>query len=343
MNNSIALIIAYYNGSEFIEEAIKSALRQTLPFDEIILVDDGSKDGESQFVLNLASKYEFKYIKKENGGQGSARNAGCKDAKSEYVCFLDQDDILLPDHNAILINEVKNQPTFKRGTVYGNFAVAQSNGNIVSRKSRPTRNIDSDQVDLYQLLNQDIFILPSASIIYRESLLSVNGFDEQFRGYEDDDLFIRLFRGGYPHSFVDEEVYIWRMHENQTSFSQTMLKSRVKFINKWLDNDYDKSINVGLVYQSLYDRFKMAILKDIVKAQNKDAFVFAKTIARDFSKKFKNNQRLHEKLAFFIFDLLPQKLLAKMLIVAERSRLLNIFRQMLRMRRQSGQRQGSRG
>ncbi len=325
MNNSISLVIAYYNGSEFVEEAIKSALQQTIPFNEIIVVDDGSRDEESRFLSSLISKYEFKIIRKPNGGQGSARNAGCRNATSDYVCFLDQDDLLLPEHNSILIRKLLEQPEYKRGTVYGNFAVSQSNGKIVSKKSRPVRDIDSEKTSLYQFLKQDIFILPSASIISKQAILSVNGFDEQFRGYEDDDLFISLFRRGYLHSFVDEEVYIWRMHENQTSSSTIMLKSRMKFIEKWLDNDYDRSVNLNLVRQGLYDRFKVTVITDVIQAQTQESLTIAKSIARDFSRKFRNNQRPHERLAFWAIHLFPQKILNPMLRIALRTRIKYIL------------------
>lgn len=315
MDSSISLVIAYYNGSQFVEEAIKSAFVQTTPFNEIIVVDDGSSQEETDRLLDLNRKYQFVYIRKENGGQGSARNVGCERAASRYVCFLDQDDILLPDHNTILISKLKEFPKYKDGWVYGNFSVAQSNGQIFSRKGRPVRQVDTNKT-LYNFLAEDIFMLPSASLICRQSLLLAGGFDEQFRGYEDDDLFIRLFRNGRDCLFVDEEVYVWRMHENQTSASRTMLKSRMKFIEKWLDNEYDRAVNRRLISRLLLNRFKRTVLTDVLLASSREDLAFAKSIARDFSGKFGETLRFYERWTFRAFSLLPRRALGTLVEIA---------------------------
>lgn len=322
MNNTISLIIAYYNGSEFIEEAIQSAQRQTLPFDEIILVDDGSRLEEAQFAEELSSKYGVIYINQSNGGQGSARNTGCKLAKSEYLCFLDQDDVLSPEHNKILINSIFEQTKYTRGCVYANFSCSQSNGLVVSKKSRPDRVIDTLPT-LYHFIYQDIFILPSACMIYKEAFLTVGGFDDQFRGYEDDDLFIRLFRAGYQFSYVNEDVYVWRTHDNQTSSSALMLKSRMKFIEKWLDCNYDKSINIQLIRQSLFNRFKGQVLKDVIDAKNSESHSVATVCAKNFSNTFYSIMSWKMKIAFFLIRVFPTEI-SKILLNFLRS--LNVVR-----------------
>lgn len=248
----IALIIPFFNGSQYLEEAIISSKNQTLPFHEIIIVDDGSKESESIIARSLAEKHQIDFICKKNGGQGCARNAGGRIAKSNYLCFLDQDDILLPQHNQILLEEIVKQPKHMRGAIYANFLTAQANGLIISRHSRPARDIDIESKNIYSFLRQDMFILPSATIIYKNAFLDIGGFDEQFRGYEDDDLFIRLFRKGYNISYINKEVYIWRMHKNQTSSSKIMCSSRLKFINKWYNHQYDSTIDISILRKSIF-------------------------------------------------------------------------------------------
>jgi glycosyltransferase involved in cell wall biosynthesis len=89
----VSIIINNYNYRNFLPEAIESALAQTYPNTEIIVVDDGSTD-ESQEVI---CRYEGKIIPvlKENGGQASAFNAGFQASKGQIICFLDADDYYL--------------------------------------------------------------------------------------------------------------------------------------------------------------------------------------------------------------------------------------------------------
>lgn len=89
-----SIIITNYNYGRFLGEAIASALNQTYQPTEVIVVDDGSTDGSQQIIAN----YEKRIIPvlKENGGQGSAFNAGFAVSCGEVVCFLDADDVLLP-------------------------------------------------------------------------------------------------------------------------------------------------------------------------------------------------------------------------------------------------------
>lgn len=89
----VTIIIPVYNTEQFLTECLNSAVSQTYHSIEIIVVNDGSTD-ESEKIINLfLSNYSnIKYIKKENGGLSSARNAGLEEAKGKYVVFLDSDD-----------------------------------------------------------------------------------------------------------------------------------------------------------------------------------------------------------------------------------------------------------
>ncbi|GAA6618021.1 glycosyltransferase family 2 protein [Scytonema sp. NUACC26] len=89
-----SIIINNYNYGHFLPEAIESALNQTYEPIEAIVVDDGSTDGSQQIIANY--KKRIIPVLKENGGQGSAFNAGFAVSRGEIVCFLDADDVLLP-------------------------------------------------------------------------------------------------------------------------------------------------------------------------------------------------------------------------------------------------------
>lgn len=78
-------------------ETAQSILKQSFSDFELILVDDGSKDGSGKICDQLAAKdTRIKVIHKTNGGICSARNAGLKEAAGEYIAFCDNDDIYLP-------------------------------------------------------------------------------------------------------------------------------------------------------------------------------------------------------------------------------------------------------
>ena len=87
-----------YNVEKFLERCVESIYSQTFTDYEIILVNDGSKDGSLSLCKKLAAKDDrITVIDKENGGAGSARNAGIEVAKGEYLAFPDADDWFEPD------------------------------------------------------------------------------------------------------------------------------------------------------------------------------------------------------------------------------------------------------
>ena len=95
----VSVIMAAYNGEEYIAQALGSILNQTYKDFEIVIVDDGSTDKTKEIVssfMNNASS-NIRYVYQDNGGQSSARNRGIREAKGEFVAFLDQDDLWMPE------------------------------------------------------------------------------------------------------------------------------------------------------------------------------------------------------------------------------------------------------
>ena len=89
----ISIIVPIYNAEQFLRECIDSILSQNYSNIEIILVNDGSRDGS----LNICQSYDdsrIVLIDKENAGVSSARNAGLKVAKGEYIAFIDADEFM---------------------------------------------------------------------------------------------------------------------------------------------------------------------------------------------------------------------------------------------------------
>ena len=107
---------------------------------------------------------------------------------------------------------------------------AGPNDDTVSARSVP--KIEHPKRDVLNCLGRDMFVLPGASIISRFAFDSVAGFDEQFVGYEDDDLFLRLFVAGFDNVYINEPLTKWRMHQTSTSFSEKMARFHAPLFRK---------------------------------------------------------------------------------------------------------------
>jgi glycosyltransferase involved in cell wall biosynthesis len=92
----VSIIINNYNYGRFLRDAIESALRQTYPFIEVIVVDDGSTDESRSIIEEYARVGKVIPVLKQNGGQASAFNAGFAASRGDFILFLDADDVILP-------------------------------------------------------------------------------------------------------------------------------------------------------------------------------------------------------------------------------------------------------
>ncbi|MFT8589340.1 MAG: glycosyltransferase family A protein [Acetobacter orientalis] len=313
MNNpTVCVIIPYYNGSKYIERSASSVLAQTIAPNEFLVVDDGSSIEESEKLKYISEKLGFKVLRKENGGQGSARNFGVENTTSDFISFLDQDDFYLKNHIEILLSGIeKNDPHF--GWVYADLAEAEADedGNIIrweniTHHSRHPKRFISD------LIGSDMHILPSASLINRVAFKSVGGFDPQFTGYEDDDLFLRMFRKGYKNYFIDQAVTVWCINNNSTSYSIKMSRSRLKYFKKlvrFFPDEPDKSRYY--IKDLIFNRFNSQIIGEAFRSvcvsntpqskkmsQHKSELI---DIANQYTKIMLNNKYLPLKIKIKIF------------------------------------------
>lgn len=99
----VSVIIPAYNVAPYIENTIKSVIKQTFDDFEVIAVDDGSKDNTGEICDQLCSIYsKLRVIHQENGGVSAARRHGLEKSKGEWIMFLDGDDILPSDSLSVL-------------------------------------------------------------------------------------------------------------------------------------------------------------------------------------------------------------------------------------------------
>ena len=100
-NYKISVIMPVYNGEKFLKRSVESILKQTLDDIEIVFINDGSTDNSLEILKDFKNKYDFVTVLTQNNlGSGKARNYGIKEAKGEYIAFLDADDFFM-DNDAL--------------------------------------------------------------------------------------------------------------------------------------------------------------------------------------------------------------------------------------------------
>ena len=330
--HTIAVVIAFHNGSRWIERALESVAGQTVAATEVIVVDDGSTPEEARFLATLKQKYGFEIVTQENGGQASARNNGVSSAKSDYVCFLDQDDYYLPKHNQILLEKADYEDP-KFGFSYGDLWRANESGQILSHSSVNVK-MKHPHKSLKTLVGKNMYIVPSATLINRSAFLAVGGFDPQLRGYEDDDLFLRFFLSGYSNRFTSEAVTVWTINTTSTSFTESMARSRFIYFKKLLKTFPEGSVEGMHVFGDLmYKRFAYQFSGDVVEAAFSGSENYLERLSRliEFRSLVKSSKEVssYTKFRYLIVTLPLVKLGAKHLrffaLIALRSGILSIL------------------
>lgn len=231
---SIVAIIPLYNGARWIEGAIRSVFTQTVRPDEFIIVDDGSIDDGPAIVKKLARERAITLLHQPNGGQSAARNFGVANSKSALIALLDQDDRWYPHHLEVLRGAFQDHKGMPLGWAYSDFDDIDSDGMMVARMYVSTPRLENPKRHLRHLLSQGVIIQPSATLISRTAFKDVGGFDERLCGYEDDDLFLRIFRAGYDNSYIPSSSSQWRIHESSCGTSDRHDASLRLYINKLL-------------------------------------------------------------------------------------------------------------
>ena len=167
-------------------------------FQPRFLVHDGSTDGSADLVERFETPFPKRLLRQANDGQSAARNRAAAEATGRYLAFLDHDDIWHPRHLEILVGLLEEDAGL--GWAYSNIdEMDNDDGRIVHlgllRLLNP--DVEHPKTSVYNMLKADMFIFPSAAVVRRDAFLAVGGFDERLSGYEDDDLFLRLFRAGW--------------------------------------------------------------------------------------------------------------------------------------------------
>jgi GT2 family glycosyltransferase len=231
----VTVVLALYNGGDLTRLALESVVAQSLAPREIVIVNDGSTDDSKNLVTRFARAYrgpvKITIVNKENGGQGSARNLGASLAKTEFLAFIDQDDTWPADHIEVLLESFENRPD--RGWAYSDFCQIDLDGKMVRRGYLTGTGYTAPASSMFAMLAQDLMMLPSATLMRTRAFADAGGFDTRFRGYEDDDLFLRIFYAGWSFRFEPRPVTNYRIHADNSSRQSTFLHSRQRFFYKY--------------------------------------------------------------------------------------------------------------
>lgn len=208
---NISVIIPAYNGDRYIKNAIASVLAQTYSNYEIIVVDDGSTDNTSQIVQGYGDR--VKYLYQDNQGVAAARNKGIGVSKGQYIAFLDQDDVFLPDKLSEQVSCFELHPD--AGIIHSGWQRVNYCGEIIGKVEpwHQAPNLDIEQWIWWKP------VLLSAMMFKRHWLEKAQGLDSQFRQLCDLDLAWRLTLMGCKTMWLKQVTVCYREHDRNDSLN----------------------------------------------------------------------------------------------------------------------------
>ncbi len=182
----ISALIPTFNRRGYVQRAIQSILAQTVPVDEIIVVDDGSTDGTAE-EIERGFGDRVRVIRQANQGVAGARRRGVLEAKGDWVAFLDSDDEWTPDRNRILLEAIRKVPA-DVAWIFGNTQeITDAGVEFTQFGKHGLRVAEAVHVveDPLSVQYPWQFALLQSSVIKREALLELKCFSENVRYTED--------------------------------------------------------------------------------------------------------------------------------------------------------------
>lgn len=187
---AVSVIIPAYNVAPFIAEALDSVMVQTFTDYEIIVINDGSPDTEELERVLQPYRDRIVYLKQGNAGAGAARNAGLRAARSEFVAFLDGDDVWLPNFLEEQVKFIESDGGYD--LVYANAAWFGDTAWL--GQTYMEGDPSEGEVNLEGLIGERCLVITSGVLALKEPIFEVGLFDESLRNSQDFDLWVRLAR-----------------------------------------------------------------------------------------------------------------------------------------------------
>ena len=176
MGSGLTVVVPVYNVEKYLSKCINSILEQTLMVDEIILVDDGSKDKSGEIAEAYAARYKkIKVIHQENGGLSAARNAGIDAATKEYIAFVDSDDYIDSAMYETLMSRLQNDCA---DISIGGVWYEQENGTKYSPYVPNIAKVWNKTESLIELNSYQHFNMSFCNAIFKRTLFETETYGE---------------------------------------------------------------------------------------------------------------------------------------------------------------------
>ncbi|HEY6445214.1 MAG TPA: glycosyltransferase family A protein [Acidobacteriaceae bacterium] len=195
----VSAVIPTFNRTTQTMAAVDSVLAQTYPNVEVIVVDDGSKDGSGkvieQFVhQRAAAGHRVSFFSQPNQGASTARNTGIAQAKGEYIGFLDSDDVWLPEKLEWQLKAMEQLKDQCSGCITDAHLVDASGLDRSSFESQGRRHQQTIgiELDATKSLARSFCFWVSSLLVRADTIRQIGGFDPKISFVEDRDVFFRL-------------------------------------------------------------------------------------------------------------------------------------------------------
>ncbi|MEO8056013.1 MAG: glycosyltransferase [Acidobacteriota bacterium] len=205
---TFSVVIPVFNAERYLGVAIASALAQTFPPLEIVVVDDGSTDSSREVAAGFGGR--VRVFSGPNAGPSAARNRGVREARGEWIAFLDADDLLEPRY--LEAADAHLRENHGVGLLCAAVRILED--------GRPTTHVirkksPGPAYSTAGMLEGDLGTI-CTPLVRRELFLSSGGFDESFRANEDCHLWLRLSRVTAVHQMRDA-LLLYRRHADNAS------------------------------------------------------------------------------------------------------------------------------
>lgn len=204
MEVKISIIVPVYNVEEYLEKCVMSLVNQTLQDIEIVLIDDGSPDNCGKICDDFACKdSRVKVLHKANGGLSSARNAGVKIAKGDFLMFVDSDDWVEPNFCETALDKLEK---YDVDILSFGYNWIKSDGSIKEMSTDKDKILSSEKgIEELITLKDVIYNLP-CNKIYKAKLFEGIEFPDG-KLYEDQGTTYKLFHKAKSIAVIIDRLY----------------------------------------------------------------------------------------------------------------------------------------
>jgi CMP-N-acetylneuraminic acid synthetase len=217
----VTVYIVNHNYGRYLEQAIESVLNQSFGDFEVLIFDNGSTDDSKDIMARYARHEQILAYSQENIGLSRTNNIAIRRSRGQYLLRLDADDYLHPNALELLAGTLERRPDI--GLVFPDYFLVDAEGRVLEVMQRH----DFDQVTL---LDQPAH--GACTMIRRQCLEALNGYDETYHCQDGWDLWVRFIRR-YGVANVNLPLFYYRKHGNSlTDNEQRILSTRSQILEK---------------------------------------------------------------------------------------------------------------